>query len=200
MDDAPVIRAGNPAGLVKLNRKTAELDHSEWVRRVKIPLLRSNLGGVLAVFDGDASVFPAGSDNPFCAASAARALARSAAKHAGAGKTFSLAVVFAIKEFETWLIAGAESFGSKTYPEGGAILRKDATIPENPEVLGKRWLEQNTFGYRPTRDQHRLAEIVDLASIRRRNVRSFQRLENAVDQLVTAAERGEFVCTPDFAA
>src|SRR5207249_864229 len=84
-------------------------DFTEWIKAVTLAGRRSNAGAVLALYDGDFKSFPPGSGASFCARTAAASLAAAAAE-AGAGKTFSLAVVFACVEYETWLVAGAESF------------------------------------------------------------------------------------------
>lgn len=197
--DAEMVRARNPSGLIRLRTAHSELDCTEWLRFVEIARRRSNVGGILAVFDGDASVFPAGSKDPFCASSAAQTMARVAAEYAGAGRTFSLAVVFAVKEFESWLIAGAESFQGKRYPEENIpILKNTVRFPlqTNPESQGKRWFETNCTQYRPTRHQHVLAGTVELATIQAKKLRSFRRLENAVNQLLDAVRTGVCVCTP----
>jgi hypothetical protein len=195
--DNQIIRARNPSGLIKWDKKSAAANSAEWLRFLRVASLRKNLGGVLAVFDGDADLFPAGSANAFCAKTAAQLMA-SVAIQAGAGKTFSLAVVFAIKEFESWIIAGAESLVGKTYPDGRPILKARTALPHpNPESTGKHWLEANTYSYKPSRDQSGLIDLVDLPLIRSRSIRSFRRLEDAIDQLLDAVKKGEFVTTPD---
>jgi hypothetical protein len=197
VDGADVIRAGNAAGLIKVDRKTKRMDSSKWSRVLQAASLKANIGGVLAIFDGDADYFPGGSSTPFCARSVARQMASEAAQ-AGAGRTFSLAVVFAIKEFETWLVAGAESFVGKTYPDGSPIMRRGASFPlaSSSEAQAKRWLEANTVSYRPTLHQHQLTKIVDLSIIRSKNLTSFRRLEHALEQLLQAHESGKFISTP----
>lgn len=92
--DHEVIRQSNP---IKWNKAAKQPDFTKWISRVTLAMRRPNLGGVLAVYDGDAPSFPPGSGTPFCAGNAARVMAHAAAE-AGAGKTFSLAVVFACME------------------------------------------------------------------------------------------------------
>ena len=95
---------------------------------------------MLAIYDGDAKHFPAGSSCPFCAYTAAKTMAAAAAE-AGAGKVFSLAVVFARCEYETWLIAGVESLSGRRLPDGRLALPAGLTFPGgDPESHGKGWL------------------------------------------------------------
>src|SRR5439155_13772399 len=64
--DNEIIRAGDAVGLVKWDKAKSQADYSKWIRYVSVAARRKNLGGVLAVFDGDAKRFPAGSQSPFC--------------------------------------------------------------------------------------------------------------------------------------
>jgi ketosteroid isomerase-like protein len=156
--DHDVIREPNP---VKWDKQAASPDYSKWVSRVTLAARRRDVGGVLAIYDGDAPSFPAGSGSRFCAATAARSMTGAAAA-AGAGKTFSLAVVFACVEYETWIIAGIESLAGKKYKDGRPALSPNLKFPPGePESHGKRWLEQNCQGYRPTLDQNLLIRFVD---------------------------------------
>jgi hypothetical protein len=191
--DQDVIHGSNP---VRWDRETARPDYTKWISRVTHACRRANLGGVLAVYDGDAPTFPAGSASPFCAGNAAKLMARAAAE-AGAGKTFSLAVVFARVEYESWIIAGVESLAGKRYEDGRLALPPDVKFPTgDPESHGKRWLEQNCRTYRPSRDQSALTELLDLGVVRAKGLRSFKRLEHAIDQLLDAAGRGAHISTP----
>lgn len=194
--DDEIIRAHNPAGLVKWQKQKSQADFEEWFKRIRVATRRPNLGGVLAVFDGDAETFPAGKGSPFCAATAAKLMAE-AATRIGAGKNFSLAVVFACVEFETWIIAGAETLAGKAFDDGRPILPKNIKFPAgHPESHGKRWLEQNCPGYRPRRDQGPLTKLVDWQVVRDKNLRSFRRLDNAIGQILSAVNSGNHVATP----
>ena len=120
-----------------------------------------------------------------------------AAAEAGAGKIFSLAVVFACVEYETWIVAGAESLAGKSFKDGRQALPAGVEFPEgNPESHGKRWLEKHCQGYRPTRDQGALTELIDFRVVREKKLRSFARLEHAIDQLLEAAGKDTFISTP----
>lgn len=193
--DDEVIRKP-PSVLVKWNKLENQPDYGEWLRFIRIAARRSNVGGVLAVFDGDARAFPAGSSSPFCAATAAKSMALAAAE-AAAGRSFSLAVVFACVEYETWIIAGTESLAGKSFKDGRPALPQGLQFPAGkPESHGKRWLERNCPGYRPTRDQSALTELLDLSVVRAKDLRSFTRLEHAIDQLLEAAGKGSNISTP----
>ena len=61
-------------------------------------------------------------------------MAESAAK-IGAGRDFSLAVVFACVEYETWLIAGTESLAGRTFKDGRPILPPGAVFPQGARNL-----------------------------------------------------------------
>ena len=191
--DQQVIRESNP---VKWNKAEGRPDFTKWFSRLTIALRRGNLGGVLAVYDGDAASFPAGSGTPFCAGNAAKVMARAAAE-AGAGKTFSLAVVFACVEYESWIIAGIESLAGKRYSDGRPALPPGLKFPSGDcEAHGKRWLEQHCPGYRPALDQSALTDLLDLRVVRAKGLRSFRRLEHAIDQLLDAAAKGTHILTP----
>ncbi len=161
-------------------------------------LKRRNVGGVLLLLDGDAQIV---NGVEFCAADVARSLAKES-RSVGGGQIFSVAVVFACQEYESWMIAGISSLVGKMLSGGrqiqdGALKR----IVPNPEIAprdAKGWL--STFiegGYRPTLDQADLTRLIDIESIRQQNVRSFVRLENAVNQLVYAIKAGSHIATPD---
>ena len=73
-------------------------------------------------------------------------------------KSLPLAVVFACVEYETWIIAGIESLAGKRYKDGRPALPSSLKFPPGePESHGKKWLEQNCRGYRPTLDQSALS-------------------------------------------
>jgi hypothetical protein len=194
--DKEVIRAQNALGLVKWDQEQKRSDPEKWMHYIRIAAARRDTAAVLAVFDGDAQRFPAGSPNAFCANTAAKLMA-AVARDAGAGATFSLAIVFACVEYESWLVAGAESLAGKKLPDGRPALPTSIQIPQgDPESRGKGWLEQHMPHYRPTRDQAPLTELVNLNVVRSKNLRSFKRLENAIAQLLAAAKSGTHVSTP----
>jgi hypothetical protein len=193
--DRDVIRTG-ASSLVKWNKAQGRPDYSRWLARVELASRRREVGSVLAIYDGDFKMFPAGSASPFCAATAAKSLAAMAGQ-VGAGKTFSLSVVFACPEYETWLVAGVESLAGRPLSDGRILLTKDINYPiRDFEARGKKWLEQNCATYRPTRDQSPLTELIDFQFVRAKKLRSFARLEHAIDQLLEAAGGGKYISTP----
>jgi hypothetical protein len=83
----------------------------EWIRYLKAAVIDHRpLGGVLLLLDGDIK-----GKRAFCARDKAWELSKFA-REAGAGSLFSVATVFAVKEFETWLIAGVESLAASRFP------------------------------------------------------------------------------------
>ncbi len=177
-------------------------DFGEWRRFLEAAAKRRDLGGCLLLLDGDSPLKVEG--QAFCAARAARRLAEEARK-VGAGAVFSVAIVFACMEFESWLIAGAQSLAGKSFLDGRKGL-PDMTeqIPADPETAprdAKGWFRARIkSGYSPTRDQKELTELVDLGVIRQVGMRSFQRLESALGQLVAAIRSGQHVVTPTSAS
>ncbi len=188
LDDAPF-----RVGLVD---KLAKADFRDWKRYLGASLKRSNVGGVLLILDGDIEKV---GGKAFCAAEVATSLA-GAAMHVGAGKTFSVAVVFARQEYETWLIAGAASLAGQRLPDGRRI-KTDAKAPEGDLETSPRdakgWLRGIVDGgYKPTRDQAALTKMVDLEAIRARELRSFRRLESAVASLLEAIRCNRPIISP----
>ena len=162
----------------------------EWTRLLGVAgyRLAKTGGGVLALIDGDAKTIEG---KPFCAGETARLLTERA-QSVGAGKTFSLACVFAKQEFESWLAAGIESLAGKPLQPGHRpgvkpLTKYDITDPEAAPRNAKLWMnERMERGYKPTTDQKPLAELVDLSEIRSRKLRSFECLERAIDRLLHA--------------
>lgn len=179
----------------------AKDNFGKWKRMLGNALCRNNIGGVIVVLDGDVGCFPAGTETAFCAATVARELANIAAREVGIGQRVSLAVTFACMEVETWLMAGVESLAGKPLPDGRAGIRADTVPPDGNLELAPRgakgWLgTRMPGGYSETRDQAALAEMVDLQVVRQRNLRSFQRFEKAVQEVVEACRTGNHICTP----
>jgi len=172
----------------------------EWRRFLAAAAKRRDLGGCLLLLDGDSRTKVDG--QPFCAMRAARRLADEA-REVGGGSLFSVAIVFACMEFESWLIAGVKSLAGKQFADG----RKG--IPDVPEPIppdlesaprdAKGWLRRvMKTGYSPARDQGELTRLVDLSLIRLQGMRSFRRLESAIQELLTAIRSGEHAVTPTF--
>ena len=171
-----------------------------WTRWLAAANKRPNLGAVLLLLDGDAR--PTAGQS-FCAARVARELSQRA-RGVGAGSIFSVATVFACREYESWLIACAERLAGRPLPDGRLGLQPGTVAPAGDlEVTprdAKGWLDQHMqSGYKPTRDQQPLTRLMvdHLDAIRRRQMRSFRRLENALQQLVNAVRSGSHIATTE---
>jgi len=189
IDKDPPFRIGHLHKLVKN-------EYFEWKRKLQACLKRKNVACVLLVLDGDTKSVEG---KPFCAAEVARRLAAEATA-LGAGTTFSVAIVFANQEYESWLIAGISSVAGKKLPDGRAIsasaIPPACNLEESPRDA-KGWLNKVIEGgYRPSRDQSALTSMIDLEPIRAAGLRSFQRLESALSQLLTAIKSDKHVATP----
>jgi hypothetical protein len=169
---------------------------------------RARLGAVLLTLDGDPDRVPQmwtpyakrfGSTD-FCARHVAAMLGQEA-RADRAGDQYSLATVFAMKEFETWLLAGVESLRGTALAEGRGVVPNAAACPaidlENTRDAKGR-LKQVIPGYDQSLDQGVLARQVDLQQIRERS-RSFRRFCSAIQQLADAVREGKHVVTPQLA-
>ena len=168
-----------------------------WPNKLQAAARRKNFGGVLLLLDGDTKHYR---DAPFCAATAARALA-DAARKAGAGEVFSVSVVFACREYESWLLAGAGSLAGQPPPDRRPGIPAGAPVPEGDfeesHRNAKKWFKETLpNGYNPPIDQKPLTQLVDLEEIRARKMRSFQRLESALDQIIDAFRGGTHIVSP----
>ena len=91
------------------------------------------------------------------------------------------AAVVAVLEYENWLIADTAAL------ERDPMFRNNITPVEDPEAVqnAKSWLSSHRsdgFDYRPTADQARLTELVNLDTVRER-CRSFRKLWCEVERL-----------------
>jgi hypothetical protein len=196
--DSQPFRVSN-LGRLKASDVRPSEDFGNWIRWLEAARKRSGLvlGGVLLLLDGDAGRFM-GQD--FCPAVVARLLA-DAARRAGAGAAFSVAVVFADQEYESWLLAAAESFRDRRLPDGRPLhvdveVLAEVKIGRNPRDA-KKWLSRIVEGgYKETRHQALLTKLIDLEVLRRKNLRSFVRLEKAIMELVAACRDDRHVSTP----
>ena len=147
---------------------------------------------VLLVLDGD-------NLGKLCPVDVARSLIESA-KSCGAGVGFSVGIVFAMQEMESWFIADAQAliWSANTQPSRQA--KPLAAIPDNLEDNprdAKRWLSDNMpNGYKPTIHQAEFARRLNIHTVRSQNLRSFRRFEHAVQQLYTAVVSGPHIATP----
>ena len=178
--------------------KISKDEFCKWRRFLQAAAKRKSLGGCLLLLDGDSGVKV--DAKPFCATRAARRLAEEARK-VGAGSLFSVAIVFACMEFESWLIASAGSLVGKRFSDGRSEFPETiGEVPRDPESAprgAKEWFRRvMKTGYSPTRDQAELTRLVDLNLIRQQGMRSFRRLESAIKELVGAIRPGEHAVTP----
>ena len=114
---------------------------------------------------------------------------------------FSVATEFACQEFESWLIAGVASLSEKSLTDGRTGVKAHMRPPQEDLELAprnaKRWLNGvMESGYNAAKDQLLLAEMVDLALIRNRPMRSFLRLESALFKIVEACRNESHVVSP----
>jgi hypothetical protein len=109
----------NPFRLGKLADITGN-KAKNWTDKLKAAAKRKNLGAILLLLDGDLEHLE---KRPFCAGEFARILAERG-RQAGAGVIFSLAVVFALQEYESWLIACSAELAGKPLPGGRQGLRE----------------------------------------------------------------------------
>jgi hypothetical protein len=179
LDRAP-LRVGDVSKLLKNNQK-------DWLRYLGVARKRPNLGGVLLLLDGDAKW---SSKRPFCPKTIALGLAENG-KRVGASTLFSVAIVFARQEYESWLIAGHRSL-----PGAKPNVNLPPQIEEAPRNA-KGWLNKNLqSGYKEMRHHEMLTRLVNLEEIRKQSLRSFTRLESALQQLVDALESGKHIASP----
>jgi len=191
LDKEPPLIVGEIPGLVKN-------ECAEWRRYLKLAVkTRRNAAGLLVVLDGDAQKILG---QPFCARDVAFLLSE-AARDVGAGSVFSLAVVIACLEYESWLIAGVESLAGKKSNQGfGGVRagtpRYEGNVEQSPRAA-KQWMSRvMESAYKPTIHQELLTSMIDLDVVRTKNVRSFQRMESAVSQIIAAFRSSAHVVTP----
>ncbi len=185
----------NPFRVGQVNKLVKDQYH-EWKRKLAASLRRRNVGGVLLLLDGDIKKVEG---KEFCAANTARSLANEAVE-VGGGAMFSVAVVFARQEYESWLIAGIKSLAGKRLADGREI-DPGANLPEGDLEEAPRdakgWFNKIVEGgYKPTRDQASVTDLLDLDVVREKNLRSFRRLESALSELVSAIRNDQHVVTP----
>jgi hypothetical protein len=188
----------NPFRIGGVERISGKQEHQKnWLRHLRSALKRHEVGGVLVVLDGDAKFWEGG---PFCAAKAAQALVERA-KETGAGKTYSLGIAFACREFETWFLAGIKSLAGKRLSDGRPGVQLDppewaGDLEKEPRGAKEALRKTMPNGYKETLDQIELTKLLDLDQVRRRGLKSFARLERAIKQLAEACKTGKHVATP----
>lgn len=153
-----------------VRRKQSQFRREDDVHRaVKIALSQPQCAAVLLLFDGE-------DDCPVELATQVREWAQAVAG------TTPCEVVIAYREYETWLLAAAESL------RGYCRIGNDALAPVNPE--SKRNPKGVLEGFMPsgasyaeTTHQQKLSAVFDMSLAYRRN-RSFRKLTKAVGDLL----------------
>jgi len=97
---------------------------------------------------------------------------------------FSVVVVCAYREYESWFLASLETI------HAGERYSDDPEAPQD----AKGWLERR-FGYKETRDQARYTRALDIPLAAERS-RSFRRLCHAFEQIASSQEDGNVIVTP----
>ncbi|MEM7532057.1 MAG: DUF4276 family protein [Chloroflexota bacterium] len=98
---------------------------------------------------------------------------------------FSVVIVCAKCEYESWFLASIESIHEGAMPYDG----------EPEERRGaKEWLRKQ-FGYKPTQDQSTYTRQMDFTLVYERS-RSFQRLYHAFEEIIGANDAEDVVITP----
>ncbi|MFN7020531.1 MAG: hypothetical protein ACK4WH_04280 [Phycisphaerales bacterium] len=133
-----------------------EIERYAWIAESNIRQVEGR-GGLLVVLDADDD----------CAADVGPTLQR---QFASVLSHRMVRVVLAVREFESWLVAGDETSREVADEERG----------------GKNWLKDRLGRYSPTVDQPRLCAELDLARAERAS-RSFRRMLKAVSELVADA-------------
>jgi hypothetical protein len=171
-----------------------------WTNSLRRLAKRADFGGALLVLDGDCVRGSRG--EPFCAAKVARELGE-AARGCGGGVQFSVAIVFACQEFESWFIAGLSSLAGKKLSDGrdGVIATAECVAGDNVESGprdAKGWLRDRMIQkvYKPTTHQAELAKLLDVNDANLQKVRSFRRFQSAVGELISAVTTNQHVITP----
>lgn len=154
---------------------------------------RSNIGGILILLDGDAKVqkpIPTteGKKN-FCPVEIGRFMIEQAMQKTRAGRTYSLSVVFACQEFESWILAGVPELAEQTTGE---------LLEMQPRNAKNRIRELTGQVYHETQDQVKYARKIDIEALMQREpkMRSFLRLENALRELGESVRNGVLICSP----
>jgi len=168
-----------------------------WKRYLETCLRKYQMETCLLLIDGDAPPFQ---KQEFCAKAAALDLAR-VAKERGAGRDFTASIVIATQEFESWLIAGAASLAGKPLPGGSDRFSSNLAPPAGDIELNPRnakgFFKDSMSGtYRPTLHQASMTTLVDIETIRARNMRSFRRLEHAPDEIMGAVQTVRHIVSP----
>lgn len=103
---------------------------------------------------------------------------------------FSVVVVCAYREYESWFLASLETMPPRLPSHAGERYPGD---PEKPRDA-KGWLERK-FGYKETRDQAEYTRSLDIPLAAERS-RSFRRLCHAFQQIASSRENNTLIVSP----
>ena len=169
--------------------KIAKDAGKDFLRFMRLAAEYQDLGAVLLLLDGDAEKNPFDRNKLFCAKEVASLLAAKAQEQTAAGTNFSFAAVFAVQEFESWILAGHPDFRDH-------LSGKD--VEDAPRNAKGKIRELSKTAYHETLDQSILAQGIELEPLltREPRVRSFVRLDKAIRELIEAVRTGKHVSTP----
>ena len=191
LDPNPFV-VGNVADITKGSGK-------DWTRYLQAVQQRKNLGAVLLLWDGESDTIR---KEPFCAGRFAARLAEWS-RTVGAGIGFSVACVFVCQEYESWFLACVSELAGQQMSDGRDGVKPGALPPGgdleiSPRDAKKALGSLMASGYKPTRDQAEMTRLMvnHLSSVRSKGLRSFQRLEKAVTELIEANTTGQHLVSP----
>lgn len=188
-----VMKVGDIYALLAPEKQSHQKYNTKLVRFLKAAENKPDLGAVLILLDGDAkkqrSIPTIEGPKEFCSARIGYFIVEQAMKYTQAGQTYSLAVVFANQEFESWILAGHPKLSEYTVNE---------PLEETPRDAKKRIWEITKQPYNEATDQIAYTRGIDIDGIlqRKPEMRSFRRFDNAIREIDKAARDGVYVCTP----
>ena len=111
-----------------------------------------------------------------------------------------VAMVCPNTEFEAWFIASIEHMKGLPIGDRKVTIRPDSECPDDPEAIrsAKGWITEKMpkgVSYKPTMDQEPMTRMINLELANSRS-RSFQRMCDAVGELVSGVRTGTIHTTP----
>lgn len=186
--DDKVIRGGEYNKLASPRGSFDELR-----RMLSIALLRKDTRAILIVIDADVL------EGGITPCQAAKNILE-AAKEIGAGTKFSLSVVFADQEYESWFIAARDQLAG-TQINGISLKRGnflDVPSPIESRRDAKGWVRKHLMpSYNEEAHQGLLTkEMLKDASLVHSASRSFRRMAHAVEELIAASQSDQVLLSP----
>lgn len=155
----------------------------DYVRYVRIALSRRDFGGLLIVLDAD-SVRSTCLRNDLI-------LIANYLKPTGAGAVFPAAIVLLQQEYESLFLGSYQSLEQR---------KDDSELPNPIESHRgcKEWLNKNLKGgYAPIPHQAELTRQLSLDLLKAANIRSFKRLQHALEELYHAMKENQSLLSPN---